>query len=262
MPSPNQIDVLIPAIEKDLINLPYVIDHVRAMVVHPIRDIYIVAPKIEGIERLCRQKACKFVDETTVLPIAKKQIHYRSKHWDRSGWLFQQLLKLNGDSICSCSRYLVIDADTLLIRKHVFFSGSKRVMYYREWSRPEYFRAYEKLLGNKPSSPVSFVAHYMLFEKRILKQLKTAVEARHHMPWYIAILQNINKSSAFAFSEFETYANFLYSRYPETFIFRKVLNRSLPANAKNVPKMQIKKLAQSYRSLSFHKRKGYFLPLK
>lgn len=65
MPSPNKvrirhavtIDVLIPAIEKDLATLPYVIDAVRTHVKHPIGRILIVAPKKTRILDFCRKKA-------------------------------------------------------------------------------------------------------------------------------------------------------------------------------------------------------------
>lgn len=68
----------------------------------------------------CRTKGCTFIDENTVLPITKKDIHYRSRTWERSGWLFQQLLKLNGDKLCTADYFLVIDADTVLITPTVF----------------------------------------------------------------------------------------------------------------------------------------------
>ncbi|GGG17046.1 DUF6492 family protein [Paenibacillus abyssi] len=255
----QQIDVLIPAIEKDLNNLPYVIDSVRKMVKHPINDIFIVSPRSAAIEQLCRQKRCRFVNENTVLPITKKHIHYRSKSWDRSGWLFQQLLKLSGDSICSCSKYLVIDADTVLIRPHTFRSGSKTVAYYRKWSQPEYFRAYKKLLGTKAAAPVSFVAHYMLFDKEKVRQLKRTIEGKHQIPWYSAIIKNIRKSSLYAFSEFETYGNFVYAKEPGAFVLKSTLNKSLPVNAGSLTGLRIQKLAKTYKSLSFHKRRNYFL---
>lgn len=121
---------------------------------------------------LCRRKNCRFVDENTVLPITKKDIHYGTKKWERSGWLFQQLLKMSGDTLCSSDYFLVIDADTVLIRPHVFKAGNKTVFYCRNWSQPEYFKTYRRLLGKKASAPTSFVTHYMLINKAKLAQLK------------------------------------------------------------------------------------------
>ncbi|TXK84817.1 DUF6492 family protein [Paenibacillus sp. N3.4] len=255
--SKTQIDVLIPAIEKDLGTLPYVIDAVRKYVKHPIGQFLIVSPRSAKIMDMCKRKGCTFVDENKVLPITKKDIHYQSKTWDRSGWLFQQLLKLNGDKLCRSKFYLVIDADTVLIRPHIFRANQKTLFYCRNWSQEEYFKTYRKLLGRKKSSSSSFVTHYMLFEKSKLVKLKKAIEAKHQTSWYKAILRSMNKSRQFAFSEFETYGNFLHSAYPGQLILKKALNKGLHMNVTQIPKSKVSQLAKSYRSISFHKRKDY-----
>jgi hypothetical protein len=255
--SKTKIDILIPAIEKDLGTLPHVIDAVRKQVKHPIGNILIVAPRRTGIMELCSRKGCKFIDENTVLPITKKNIIYRSKKWDRSGWLFQQLLKLGGDFVCTSNYYLVLDADTVLIRPHIFRTGKKTVFYCRNWSQPEYFKTYKKLLKRNASSRSSFVTHYMLFEKAKVAELKRAIESKHHTSWYSAIIRNINKSKQFGFSEFETYGNYLHSKNPGGFLLKKALNKSLSMNVTQLSKARMAKLAKWYRSISFHKRKCY-----
>lgn len=256
------IDVLIPAIEKDLGTLPHVIDAVRKFVNHPIRDVIIVAPRKQRILDLCSYKGCRFVDEDTVLPITKKDIHYQSKTWDRSGWLYQQLLKLSGDTICTSKYYLVIDADTMLIRPHVFKVGSKTVFYCRNWSQNEYFKTYTKLMGRNRSARLSFVTHYMLFERSKVKQLKQAIESRHNRSWYSAIIRSMNKSKQFAFSEFETYGNFLYASAPGKMILRPARNKSLNMIGPRISPTKMSSLTKRYRSISFHKRKGYLKSFK
>ncbi|MBB6024423.1 hypothetical protein HNR77_005533 [Paenibacillus sp. JGP012] len=67
----SKIDVLIPAIEKDLATLPLVIDNIRRYVKHPIGSIYIVSPVSAKIKKLCSRKNCIFVNERSVLPITK-----------------------------------------------------------------------------------------------------------------------------------------------------------------------------------------------
>ncbi|ULL19613.1 hypothetical protein DVH26_04515 [Paenibacillus sp. H1-7] len=251
------MDVIIPAIEKDLGTLPYVIDSVRKYVQHPIGRIMVVSPDSPKIKALCKQKGCKFVNETRVLPFTKKNIHYSSKRWDRSGWLYQQLLKFNGDTLAKERYFLVIDADTILIRPHVFRTGNKTVFYYRRWSQNEYFVTYRKLMGQKRSSARSFVAHYMLFDTTKLARLKRKIEAKHNTKWYNAIIRSINKKKQFGFSEFETYGNYLHSGDPKKLVFRRCLNRSFNMNASQLSENQIQHYAKTYRSLSFHKRKVY-----
>ncbi|WP_308638204.1 DUF6492 family protein [Paenibacillus silvisoli] len=252
-----KIDVFIPAIEKDLGTLPYVINAVRKQVKHPIGRFLIVSPNSSRIKALCKRKRCTFVNENKVLPITKKHIHYRSRRWERSGWMFQQLLKLGGDKLCSSNYFLVIDADTVLIRPHVFRSGGKTLFYCRNWSQPEYFRTYRKLMGKKAIRPASFVTHYMLFERSKLRQMKKMIAAKHGMSWYRAILKSMDRTKQFAFSEFETYANYLYARNRSGVGIRKALNKSLNMSASQLSPARRQSLARSYRSVSFHKRKAY-----
>ncbi|WP_373430068.1 DUF6492 family protein [Paenibacillus sp. GD4] len=250
------IDVFIPAIDKDLPTLPYVIDAVRKYVRHPIGKIHIVAPMSKQIRALCAKKGCKFVHEHRVLPIRKSYIDYRSRTWDRSGWLYQQLLKLNGDTICKRD-FLVVDADTVFIRPHRFRIGGKAVFYCRDWSQPEYFTTYQKLLGRKKAAPRSFVTHYMLFEREKLRELKRKIESRHGQVWYKAIIQSINRRKQFGFSEFETYGNYVYEKNPSQCVLKSARNKSLSTSAAGLSDKRRKRLAATYRSLSFHQRKIY-----
>lgn len=252
-----KIDIVIPAIEKDIGTLPHVIDGVRKHVKHPIGKIFIVSPDSSRIKAVCRRKGCVFVHESRVLPISKKQIVYRSRHWERSGWLYQQLLKLGSSSITEQRHYLVIDADTVLIRPHRFHIAGKHVFYYREWSQPAYFSTYRRLLGKSPLRPHSFVTHYMLFDKVKLRSLKNAIAARHSTTWYKAILQSIDRTKQFGFSEFETYGNYVYAAGSNHIRFLPALNKSLSTSPSRLAKSKIVSLAKRYRSLSFHKRKGY-----
>ncbi len=255
--SRTTIDVLIPAIEKDLRTLPHVIDGVRRHVKHPIGQIIVVAPPSSKIRQLCARKKCRFVNENRVLPITKSAIGKRIGQRKRAGWIFQQLLKLSGTSLCRHRFYLVIDADTVLIRPHLFRQNQQTIFYCRSWSRKEYFNTYRRLMKSKATSPRSFVTHYMLFDKAKLAHLKRTIAAKHNMPWYSAILKSINKSKSITFSEFETYGNFLYSRYRSQMVHRSALNKSFPGSYTQFSRPAIQKLAVKYRSLSFHKRKIY-----
>nr|WP_199731632.1 DUF6492 family protein [Cohnella endophytica] len=252
-----RIDVVIPAIDKDLDTLPYVIDSVRKYVAHPIGRIYVVAPDSNRIKDVCMRKDCTFIHEARVLPIRKHHIVYHSKRWERSGWLYQQLLKLGSSSFVGQRYYLVMDADTILIRPHRFLANGKQTFYCRSWSQPEYFVTYRKLMGKRAARPRSFVTHYMMFDKTKLKTLKDNIENRHGKIWYKAIIGSINRTKQFGFSEYETYGNYVYSGGSNQVLLKSAQNKSLSNSPAKLSESNIKKLAQKYRSLSFHKRKGY-----
>lgn len=252
-----KIDVLIPAIEKDLETLPFVIDAVRKQSAHVIGNIYIVSPRKPSIMELCRKKGCKFVDEKKVLPFTKDAIHYRSAKWERAGWIYQQLLKLSGDRICKEAFFLVIDADTVLIRPHHFRLGGKTVLYCRNWSQDEYFNSYRRLMKQRSAAKLSFVTHYMLFERAKLAELKRHIEKLHGKKWYQAILDSVDRKRQFGFSEYETYGNFLYTRYRDQLRFTTNRNKGLQMSVRRMTGQRLTELRDKYRSLSFHKREIY-----
>lgn len=258
----KKIDVLIPTIEKDLDVLPYAIDSVRKQVRHPIGQIFIVAPENKKIKNLCIAKGCKFVNENSLLPLTKKDINYsptrKNISVDRSGWLFQQFLKLSGDTLGSSDGFLVLDADTVLIRPHIFDHGVKSVLFCRTLYYKHYFTTYKKLLGEKafgPARSIFFVSHYMYFKKCHLRELKKLIESRHGTDWYTAILRNIDKNQWDSFSEYETYGNFMMKNHPHEIILKPRRNLSLKRSSiKNIAKIDMKQLATKHniRSVSFH----------
>lgn len=258
----NRIDVLIPVIEKDLDVLPHAIDAVRKQVRHPLGEIFIVAPQSAKIRDLCSARKCSFVDENSVLPLTKKDLNYTPTRnnvtVDRSGWLFQQLLKLSGDTLGSSDGLLVLDADTVLIHPHVFEYNDKSILFCRTLYYRPYFSTYKKLLGEEapgPAQSLFFVSHYMYFKKKRLYELKKFIASRHATNWYMAILNSMNKRQWDSFSEYETYGNFMLKNYPQEIILKPRRNLSLKRSSiHNIGKIDLNQLAKKHgiRSVSFH----------
>src|SRR5262249_43054683 len=148
------LEVLIPAIPKDYSMLPAVIKSVREQVRHPIGDIFLVAPDSPEIRLIAETHACLFCDESRQLPIEKSDSDYTWREIDRSGWLFQQLLKLSGDQLGSHEHFLVVDADTCFLRPHVFIKGKKTLFLFSDPYRTPYYVVFAKLLGEKTTSCV------------------------------------------------------------------------------------------------------------
>src|SRR5574344_2867115 len=65
-PSSVKLDILIPAIKKDIAVLPEVLNSLRSNLLHPIGTIFIVAPI--GLEAFCKHHGVIFLNEDTVLP--------------------------------------------------------------------------------------------------------------------------------------------------------------------------------------------------
>lgn len=209
-----EIDVVIPIIEKDLMILPLCFEGIKACVKNKIKDIYIVAPQNEAIISFCKLNQVKYVDESTVLGITPKDINLiiespNGKSINRSGWLFQQLLKLSG-AIGTCENFLCIDSDHILVRPHSFIDKKQVPVFYMsaEYHEP-YYENIKKISSVKELSYLSYVAHKMIFNKSLLFELHSDIEKNTNKNWIDAIIDSYDCKEGAGFSEFELYGNFV-----------------------------------------------------
>ena len=247
------LDVLIPCIEKDSKILPYTIASIQKNLKHPLHEIFIVSPKSKKIREICDETNTAFVDEDTILPITKKDLCYKPNYIDRSGWLFQQFLKLSGDSIVSQESFFVIDADTILTRPQVFELDNKIVFLHSDEHHQPYYEAYFNILGQYPSINMSFIAHQMLFQKSKLAELRNTIEQlNNYEMWYNVIYKKINKQEISSFSEYELYGHWIMDHYGRDIEREYWFNCQLPSSRFKIISKNASDLNDKYRSISIH----------
>jgi len=249
----TEIDVVIPTLNKDLVLLETYLDFLKKNLHHRIKNIYIVAPNTDpNLKLYCKKHKITFIDEVSVLGYGKSSINYKVGDVDRSGWLFQQLLKLSGDVFVQSKNYLIVDSDTILINSHCFLPENKTVFFASsEWNDP-YFQSFNRLFGFKNKSTLSFTAHMMLFNVEKLKQMKADITKEHHLSWDQAYITCCDKSVMSGISDYDTYAQWYFVKYPNDFIIKPFYNKSLPRNKYNEIDFLTKKYKHRYNSLSFH----------
>lgn len=222
-----EVDVLINAVAKDLDVLPLTVAGVRRHLLHPVGEIIIVGPRQAAITDFCESTGCRFQDEDEAVPIRLKDVNFAVGGHDRSGWIFQQLIKLNCGALSDKSHVYVIDADTVLVRDQKFERDGKEVLLSSDEFHLPYREAFKRIFGFEPSSDRSFVAHQMLFDVGRLGEMKREMEASHGgNPWFRVILDNLDASEMSSFSEFETYGNWMLRRYPDDIVIEYWENRS------------------------------------
>ena len=227
-PAEEPIDVVIPIIAKDLKILPLCLEGVRMCVAHPIKQIYIVAPAQPEIIQFCNDHQLQFVDETSVFGFAPKDLHLQLDYGngqtgDRSGWLFQQLVKLSG-KVGTCRYYLCIDADHVLIHPHVFLTNDHKTVFYMSYEEHQpYYDNIHQLLPELKLHHLSYVDHKMLFDKEQLKKLHQAISKQSGESWIDTIQNSYNRHCHAGFSEFELYGNFVMEK-----VCRPWLQKRLP----------------------------------
>lgn len=248
------IDVVIVAVDKDYDILPFVIDSVRINVKHPIGNIVIISPKSKTIVDLCKIKKCVFVDEKIALPITKKSIHYTVNGLNRSGWLYQQLLKWCGDKYSKNNYFLIADADTVFCRPQIFNTNNKVILSVNhQLCHIPYFDTYNKLLRTEIKPLVNLTSHHILYKKSILAELKQRIEECNGIPWYKAIIRLIDLNEGSFISDHETYGQFFYSNYPNEWLLEHWFNLSL-SRSKYFYKISkiLKENSKRYKTISFH----------
>lgn len=237
------VDVVIPVIEKDAVTLVHTLDSLRANIMQPIGKIYLVSPESKVLEQIAADKNCEFVLEDKVLP------KFTNSN-NRKGWIKQQYLKLNADTIVDNEYYLVIDADTILIRPQIFVKPGKEVLNVLGdyWFKRKIM--VKNALGFEKFHNLDFTSHHMLFSKTKLKALKKHLEDIHGKPWQDALdTLEIPEGS---FSEYELYANFVVQKFPDEIVLVWGRNSLFPrdglANIENAREY----LCSRYKSLTMH----------
>ncbi len=246
------LDIVIPTISKDYELLELGLEAIKKNLLHPIGNIYIVSNKNNDIEKFCEDNGLIFIDEKSVLGFGKEAIEYKVNNRDRSGWMYQQLLKLSGEKFVKLPQYLVVDSDTILIQPHVFIKNNKFIfLQSEEWHTP-YFSNFRKIFGYTASNFLSYTSHMMIFDVNMLKEMKAELEKLHNIEWYKEYCLSIDSTEPSCISDYDTYANWLKIHYSEKTSYRPFYNLSLERNKLLSLDDLAKRYGKKYKSLSFH----------
>lgn len=234
----QDFDLVICAIERDIpileIGLPYMRKYLR-----PTR-IVLIAPrtchpalgalgkKIGGFSDF------NLIDEDSLIDGLNKEyvgalLVARGANPQRSGWYFQQFLKLcYALSPAVNNYYLVWDADTIPLRPLEFFSETGKVIFEtsKEYNA-DYFFTMKKIIGKGKTYAYSFISEHMMMERATVRELLTSIcfpnptSAQEVVQRVIAAVSDEALSSS-GFSEFETYGTFAVSKYQDRYEIRSL----------------------------------------
>jgi hypothetical protein len=248
-----EIDLYIPSHEKDLDVLPYAIQYAKMNLKHPISSIYVVSPESKPIQDVCKKYGCIYVNEFDVLNFKKSDIDYKINGVDRSGFLCKQLISLQADKVCKKEHILAMDSDTLFIRPRVFEYKGKYILDFSDEFHIPYFQSHERLTGLKHSEPVSYITHFMLYEKKKLRELRQLIENTTGMDFTSSLLKNVDKNEMSYFADFETYPNFVLEKYRSQYVIEYWYNKSYKRNElKDLESIITPELKEHYKTISFH----------
>lgn len=247
---PLPVEIVYVAADKDLEPLEASIGSLDHLVGLECRRLVIIGKTMSQVHAFAEKRGVEFVDETALIGFGPSHYPYRSERGDRSGWLYQQMLKLAWARRAS-SPYLIIDADTVFLRPLRFSMGKAYIFYRSEDWRPAYADAIRRLLGIEDRSLLSFVAHMMIFDPELVAEMLKSIEKRHDMPWHKAIAGTRDLDALSCFSEYQLYAVWVRRFRPQLFRQRPLYNRYAERSLLREPE-SLRKLAGKLQTISFH----------
>ena len=228
--STENFDLLMPIKVSDWNNAKNNIALIRENI-NP-KKIIIIASK-ELKKDLIEDNFIKFIDENELVPgmtleSVRQTLKKAGGNPDTAGWFLQQFLKYGYSTICNDDYFLVWDADTLPINKISFFNKKNNKPYFnlkREYV-PCYFDTLKNLLGIDRTRCESFITEHMLFNVNLCKKLIQDIESKDSIKgnafWEKCIFSCNFNENKYAFSEYETYGNYITKYYPDTYDLRKL----------------------------------------
>ena len=239
----HKIDVVFLCIEKDLPTIRYAIDAAKGLIMHPINKIYLICPESEKLRNVALEKGCEFIEETRVIPhLAQGNI--LPEH------LKQRLIKLNAETITSADYYLVTNADTILLQTQIFLREDKAVFNVCNKYVLDFKLMVESVLKIEKYYNLDFNSQLMFFDKAKLKAMKDRLEKLNDKPWQDVL--NTSELSSQVFSEYEMYANFVLTFFPNEATIVHGKNSQMPADRISGIEWQRGFLSKRYKSLSFN----------
>ena len=217
----HSFDIVIPVGPCDLDMLNCMIQSTKKNVLG-YRNIYLVSydPNIQV-------DSCITVSET-IFPFQKTTIAQYLGENERNGWYLQQLLKLYAGFVIKdiLNDYLVIDLDTIFVRKTKFFNEEGMPLYnFGTENHMEYFRHMARMDSSLfRKAPYSGICHHMMFQKHILEEMFARIESQHKEPFFQTFLKCVDSKHILysGASEYELYFQYLHIYHADKFRIRQL----------------------------------------
>lgn len=225
-------NIIILVTERNLQTLEVVVSYLRKNVSHD----KIVCIGRSFLEKSCQEINCEFIDEDNLYEgltyiAIKNMIITRDRYsgW-RAGWYLQQFLKMAYAFSCKDDYYLIWDADTIPVNKIEMFDQDENPLFdvKEEYHRP-YFTLMNKLFHSeiKRKNEFSYISEHMLINVNYMKKMICEIEedcTLRGSGFYskiINVIRDIDLGGS-GFSEFETYGNYVYTKFPGVYHFRRL----------------------------------------
>lgn len=244
------VQIIYVVAEKDLLTLTYSLDSLFYIKGVQIDEIILIGKKGGSIEEFAKTRDLNFIDEESVLGFGPNHYFYPMETGARSGWLYQQMIKLGWSKFSNKTAYIVVDADTIFIDDTYFVLNDKYVFFLAEEFYIPYSKSYEMIFNKKDYSLWSYVAHMMIFDVSAVNEMLDDISANSDSTWHEAIAETRKIDSKSCFSEYHTYATWFKENYSDKWYSCPLYNVSIKRENFNFIELSSKK--NHYKTISMH----------
>ena len=154
-----------------------------------------------------------------------------TKFGNRWGWYYQQLLKIYSPIVLQLDKFVILDADTILLKPIDFFKDNKIQFNVGTEHHIPYFQHMKKILPSlEKSSSYSGICHLMPMKRSIVEDLITRVEVYHTgTPFWRVMIDNVLPSEygGSGMSEYEILFIFAMKFYSTQCVVNKLKWKNL-----------------------------------
>ena len=224
----GQIEVLIPCAEKDNTALQYCIEGAMRNLTNVTRIVVATpASNVEGLINIFKSNPLvQVVNESQFLPQSIQDFITDEMPRQIRGWATQQAIKIWGALSSPSKATLVLDSDTILLKKRTLLdeNGRQVLLAAHEYHEPYFAQLTSHWPELSGKAPCSFVAHHQVFCKEVLLEMFPG-GSKDIVRW---LNGGDLQATGAPFSEFESYGQFIISKQNHNYRFAKWANSSLP----------------------------------
>jgi len=246
------IEVMIPVGPSDIHKLPLTLAGIEKNVGNPISELTIVTPNEFSLREKLPSFDFTIMEDSEVLgKETLNQVNDISSRWSARiprGWFIQQLIKLAFVQNSNAAGVLIVDSETVLLRKRNFLNsnGVQLLIPSYEFHKPyeTHYALFFKNMRKFPTrSKLSYVAHHQLFQPSIIREMFVDKEAL--TAWLRSGDTNSRSSPV---SEYHCYGRYITENYPEKVALGSFRNIASSYRNSEFSRFDSKKL----NSVSFH----------
>jgi hypothetical protein len=246
----KKYDVVIVAHEKDFNNIKFIVEHAS------------INLEFDSIHLILSDRQ-EYKDMDLLSSLSKKPVYYhlesdilnvdKTKIKHRPNWIYQMLLKMF-QNVTKNDNFLVIEADCVILNNLTFFNEGRTIFYLgRDHYHQQYYNFNNKLLGIGREYNHSFISEFMMYDKKIIRELLNKTKC-NNIDDFLELIYLYVDANTYP-SDYDLYGNFYYVNYPDKFE-TKILNFNMSGRSNFYwSDNEIKELLNTHKdkdAISFH----------